>query len=177
MNKLNKERIYKNYLNTTINLSKKNLISILNASKIGIDSELLFSIVVIEKMNRGSFSNYVFEKLLSILTPSIIIKLNSSIGLCQIRVQTAKKVLALPNKVIVRKLMLPKDNIDIMAKLIKLYAYENVGDKHNLRRKIINLHTTGEKYVSTNIYLDMYYELVDWSIKQKYFSIIYSNKF
>lgn len=174
---MNKERIYKNYLNTAISLSKKNLKTILEASKIGIDPELLFSIVIIEKMNRGNFSNYIFEKLLSTLAPSIIIKLNASIGLSQIRVRTAKKVLAISDKDIVKKLMLPKDNIEIMAKLIKLYIDENIEDKNNLTRTILNLHITGKKYVSPNIYLNMYYELVDWSILEKYFSKIHSNTF
>lgn len=172
---MDKERIYKKYLNTAINLSKKDLASILNASKIGIDPELLFSIAVIEKMNRGSFSNYLLEKLLSILAPSIIIKHNASIGLCQIRVKTAKQVLALPNRDIVKKLMCPKDNIDIMAMLIKLYINENIEVKDNTRRTILNLHATGKKYVSPNIHLNIYYELVDWSIEHKYFSKLYSN--
>lgn len=174
---MNKERIYKKYLNTAINLNKNDLKAILNVSKGEVDSELLFSIVIIEKMNRGSFSNYVLEKLLSILSPSIIIKYNASIGLCQIKVKTARKVLALSNRDIVKKLMCREDNIEIMAMLIKLYINDNIESKDDIIRIILNLHATGKKHGSPNIYLNMYYELVDWSIKHKYFSKICSNKF
>ena len=170
---MNKDRIYRTYLNTAINLNKKILELILNVSKSSIEEELLFSIIVIEKMNRGHFSNYILEKCLSLLAPSILINYNASIGLCQICVKTARKVVNLPEETIVRKLMLPEYNIDIMLKLIELYSYESTSDKSNLRKTIINLHTTGKKNASPNIYLDMYHELVNWSIKNRCFSKIY----
>ena len=173
---MNKKKYYRSYLNTAADLGPENLKSILKSSKIGIDSELLFSIVVIEKLNRGSFSNRVLEKTLSLIFPSIIIKRNASIGLCQIRVGTARKVIDGSERDIVKSLMLPNFNIDVMAKLIKIYSEENPQDK-DIRRTILNLHTTGNKFASPNIYLNIYYEIVNWSIKRKLFSKTYSNSF
>lgn len=168
---------YHRYLNTAINLDRQYLEWISNSSKNGLDPELLFSIVVIEKMNRGGFINYLFEKTLSLLAPSIIIKMNASIGLCQIRVGAAKKVLKHSENNIVKKLMVPKNNINIMAKLLKLYNDENTEDKINCRKIILNLHISGKKYVPPNTYLNIYYELVNWSIKHKYFHQFYSKNF
>lgn len=167
--KMNKERIYRNYLNTAVNLNRLELNAILNNSKIGIDPELLFSIVIIEKMNRGNISNYIFEKTISILGPSILIKSNASIGICQIRVSAARRVSNLSDKMIVKKLMTPTYNIYTMAKLIKLYSNSD-SDRECPIKTVLNLHITAKKDVRPNMYLNMYYELVHWSMEQKYFS-------
>lgn len=170
---MNKEKIYHYYVNTAISLNKKYLKWIFNSSKDGVDPELIFAIIVIEKMNRGSFSNRFLEKLLSVLCPSIIIKLNASIGLCQIRVRTAKKVVTMTNKKIVKALMSAEDSIDILTKLLKLYGDEIADDKINIERTVLNLYLTGKKDVSPNIYLTTYYDLVEYSIKNQCFHNIY----
>lgn len=168
---MNKERIYRNYLNTVANLNRSVVNTILNNSKIGIDSELLFSIVIIEKMNRGNISNYIFENIISILAPSVLIKSNASIGLCQIRVSAARQVSELSDKILVKKLMNPTYNIFTMAKLIKLYSNSDINSECPIKT-VLNLHITAKKEVFPNMYLNMYYELVHWSMEQKYFSKI-----
>lgn len=171
---MNKKRIYRNYLNTAINIGDGELETISESSINRVDSELLFSIVVIEKMNRGNLSNYIFEKLISIVAPSVLIKSNASIGLCQIRVAAARKVSNLSDKKIAKRLMNPAYNIFTMAKLIRLYN-EVITNEENRTKTILNLHITSKKEVPPNIYLNMYYELVSWSMKQKNFSRIYTN--
>lgn len=172
---MNKQRVYHHYLNSAINLNKEYLEWIFNSSKIGVDSELLFAIVVIEKMNRGTFLNRCIERIISTLAPSIIIKLNASIGLCQIRVETAKKVVTMSDKDVVKSLMSAEDSINILSKLLKFYIDKIAGDKIDFDKTVLNLYTTGKKSVPPNIYLDTYYELVEYSMKNKYFFKIYTN--
>lgn len=170
---MNKKMIYKRYLNTVASLNKVVLQAILKNSKNGIDPELLFSIIVIEKMNRGHLSNYILEKTISFVAPSILIKSDASIGLCQIRVSAARKVSNLSDKIIVKRLMDPVYNIRTMAKLISLYKEKNI-DESNPTKTILNLHITAKSNVPPNVYLNMYYELVNWSIDRKLFFKIYS---
>lgn len=64
--------------------------------------------------------------------------------------------------------MNPTYNIYTMAKLIKLYN-NSVGKDKCPIKIILNLHITGKKDVAPNMYLNMYYDLVKWSMKMKLF--------
>jgi hypothetical protein len=157
------------FLITANSINNNILRQIVKCSReVNINPEILFSIIVIEKMNRGSFFNVFLEKILSIMYPSLLCKLDASLGLGQVRVSTAKRVCDLSSKQLVRKLLNPFFNVEIISKLISIYSEEANEYSHKVRI-IINFYTTGKQNPIVNRELYLYNNLVSWSIEKANF--------
>lgn len=136
---------------------KKLIQSILNKEK---DPEFLFSIIIVEKMNRGSI--FFLEKLLSRFFPKLILFFDCSIGPSQIKPSTAKKVVDFDDAKLVKTLINPKNNIEIMCQLIKVYERFC-----KTNEEILNYYLTGKKNPAMNYQLTIYHCLTAWSSKNK----------
>jgi hypothetical protein len=109
------------------------------SEKYNINFYILKSIIVIEKINRWNLYNRFVEILLAYLIPKVIVVADFSIGLCQIKPSTAKKVYkTINNDNIIKLLINPYTNIHICAKIIHEMKAENL-------EEIVLLYLTGTK--------------------------------
>ena len=98
----------------------------------GIEEGLLKTIINLEYIYRGRWYNWLGELLACKMFPKIAIKKDLSVGLTQIRISTAKKVLKMaPNK-FVKNLMEPEFNIKVCTKLLNqiINDYETSQDDY-----------------------------------------------
>lgn len=144
------------YYSIIKNLTSEEKALIYSRLKTTYDPEFLFSIIIIEKMNRKNIS--FLENILVSLFPRIVIFLDLSIGICQIKPSTAKSVTNLKDSELIKLLMNPTINIEIMCKLIELYRIKSC-----TKDEILNLYLTGKKKPQMNRELRIYYELTIWS--------------
>lgn len=166
-------RNIKKFLITANSLNSKILHQIFQCSKNeGVHPELLFSIIVIEKMNRGNLFNAISERILSKILPSLLNKIDVSLGLGQVRISTAKRVCDLPSIQLVPKLVNPFFNIKIVSKLLKIYT-EQAKDHFHSIKTIVNLYTTGKLNPVIKKELYIYYNLIIWSIRNRIFHKMY----
>lgn len=127
------------------------------------DPEFLFSIIIVEKMNRERM--FVLERILSICFPKLIISLDYSIGICQIKPSTAKQVVNCNDYELIKLLINKKSNIDIMCKLIKHYK-----SYFATNEEVLNYYLTGTSFPKINYELKIYQKLTKWSSKNKFYS-------
>lgn len=137
--------------------------------KMRISSELLFAIASIEKFNRGGIVNTFVENLLCISFPNFVIKSDLSIGICQIKISTAKKHLKGEACLITPKMLISsKTNLLVCAKILSSY---NTSDFD----KIVYKYICKENGAKTKEYY-IYLELLKWSVQNQLFSKTYTKK-
>lgn len=167
--------IKKKFISIGLTIKNDELQEIQRCSKDSLTSELLFSIIVIEKMNRGDLITHTLEKMLVKLAPYFVVKKDLSIGLCQIRISSAKQVRNIPEGFLIRKLMNPLFSIETMSKLINLFIEKNNSEFYDIIY-IINKYTTGESNPYITKELSIYQDLVEWAIKKEWFLKLYLHK-
>lgn len=120
MMKTKKYRYYKQVFDIIWkNLSIKNDIIKNFSNRYNINPCLLKSIIVIEQMNRGHAIYKLIEKFLSMFLKNILIKMDSSIGYCQIKITTAQNVCPkIKKELLIKFLMNENINIHICARLL-----------------------------------------------------------
>ena len=120
MMKTKKYKYYKLVFNIIWkNLSIKNDIIEKFSNRYNINPSLLKSIIVIEQMNRGHLLYKFVEKFLSIYLKNILVKMDLSIGYCQIKITTAQKMCRKIKKELLIKFLVNENiNIHICARLL-----------------------------------------------------------
>jgi hypothetical protein len=130
------------------------------ANRWSINPNILFGIYLVETINRGGKINNLVERIIC-LSQNIMLILNPSIGVCQIRLSTAREIEpSIDNKELIEKLLIKKDNLEICAKLIASYKRNQI----NSNLDIIKLFTTGSLEVPNYIWIVLYNDLISWSI-------------
>lgn len=158
---LNK-RIKLDYYSVIKKLTHKETTLIYNSLKNKYNPEFLFAIIIVEKMNRKNIS--LLEHILVFIFPKVVIFLDFSIGLCQIKPSTAKLVTSVKDSEIIKLLLNPSINIEVMCKLIEHYRM-----KYYTKEEILNCYLTGKKRPRMNNELKIYYELTIWSSKNCFY--------
>lgn len=103
------------------------------SDKNNIDSEILMTILLIEEFNRGSICHQLQEKFLVSLFPGIVLKKDMSLGLGQIKLSTASRLLDVSKGEALPLLMNPIKNIEICARYLALLLkqYNEFIDQYN----------------------------------------------
>lgn len=162
------------YLDECAKFDIENLIDIKEQSKrYNINPELVFGIITLEKMSRGDLLTRIIEKLIFYLCPFYLIKINASLGIGQVRILTAIRVLeGIGNYEALKLLMKPRSNIEIVSKLLYKYHCE-VSNKESNNIEVIkcisNLYITGHQNPKENLQTDMHSLLLTWSINNQLF--------
>lgn len=178
MNKSHFIKFYKmKYIDQCEKVSQNFLLVIKEkAEKYNLNAELLFAIIMLEKMSRDNIITQLLEKLTFYFLPIYLIKKNTSIGVGQVKITTAKEVLSnISNYDILRKLMNFNTNLDVVAKLIFKYRNDVSRDEINeeeVMRKVSNLYITGEKNPTLNLQIKTHSLLLLWSVKNRIFKEI-----
>lgn len=106
---------------------KHNKFTIDNAAKENdINVVLLETILGLENFYRGRMYNKILEKILCRFFPVIALKKNISVGIAQIRLSTAEKVLRKDAHTFIKEICNDEYNIALCAKVLK-----SIIDKHN----------------------------------------------
>ncbi|PEF81434.1 hypothetical protein [Bacillus toyonensis] len=158
--------LYKNkLLHHAYRTNRKILSSIETTSKINsVDPEIIFSIILIESVSRGNFFMRSIEKIAGMVFPNILIRLDVSLGIGQIRISTARELCNLTNNKQIIKLLLDfESNISLISKLVSIYVEDCRFDKNPIK-SIVKMYTTGNKDTVDNVQSTVYYMLVSWSI-------------
>lgn len=158
--------LYKNkLLHNAYRTNREILSSIETNSRIySVDPEIVFSIVLIESVSRGNFFLRSIEKMAGMLFPNILIKLDVSLGIGQIRISTARNLCNQTNNKQIIKLLLDfESNISLISKLVSIYIEDCRVDKNTIK-SIVKMYTTGNKDTVDNVQITVYYMLVSWSI-------------
>lgn len=150
------------------------------AEQEGINPELLFGIILIEKINRGYWVTRFVEKFFAKLFPKYLIKKDLSIGISQIKVSTAKIVSpALTDIEIIDALLDDVNCISICSKLIKYYL-EIIANITKDNEKTIfyltSLYQTGEMIENEYQFLFFYNKLLAWCISEELLKQLLNNE-
>lgn len=86
-----------------------------SAKKYNINKELLMIVLLVEYINRSSFTGRVLERMIAVLFPALAIKLDLSLGMAQLKISTIKKLTNEPNRIILREIFNEKYNIEMCA--------------------------------------------------------------
>lgn len=150
-------------------LPKSNIYSIKQyAKKYNLNPNLILAFVIIEKLNRGHIVQIYTEKLIAAFWPKLLIYLDASLGIGQLKISTAKKILSINDNTSVIKYLLDSDkNIEIMAKLIKCY---NRSDNTQNLEYLVKLYTTGNKFANWNTSINIYYQLFCKIVAKQFFA-------
>lgn len=177
MNEKKNYEYYKfKYLEQSYRLKKEVLMFISNSSEIeNINAEVLFGFISLESLNRGDFLTCTLERIGVFLAPSYLIKHDMSLGIGQVKISTAKKVLTDQNdKKVLNSLIHPKKNIEIVAKLLSSYL-KNVERNENSLRFLTNKYITGKENPKITEEMEIYYLLLEWSIQNEIFKKSFKN--
>jgi soluble lytic murein transglycosylase-like protein len=135
--------------------------------------EILFALINIERMNRDTFGYRFFERILSMISPGLIIKKDFSIGLSQLKPSTSIEILGLQDeKTLVRNLINPEYNINICAQVLRKYLSDGrFKDKAFDERihGVVELYLAGEINYTIQPSVELYNKLLLWSVQQKFF--------
>ena len=163
----NKCKYYENlFLNNWKKICQYDETIIQLSNRYKINKYILKSVVVIEQLNRGSLLISCVEKLIKKFFRKFVMSKNFSIGICQIKPNTALKVgLKIKDKnKLIQMLMLPKLNIHVCAKILAAVKNESIQNQ-------ILFYTTGTKellyFFCPEVIL--YYHLCSISTKNKNF--------
>lgn len=158
------------YLNQCNQFTKKFFLDIeMKAKSHGVDPELLFGILTLEKLSRGNLLIRGLEIVGVYLFPFYLIKRDASIGLGQVKINTAKEVLInLSDKEILKILIYKSSNIETVSRLLKKYSH-NVTNEEDVIKKVSDLYITGKEKPVPNYQTEVHYLLLKWSIKNKLF--------
>lgn len=134
-----------------------------------VNPDLLFGIIVIETMNRGGVYSSI-ETLISYLFPSLVVKLDLSIGVGQIKPSTLKREIGLEilPTVIIRLLKI-KDSIHFVGKLLSQYCLFLKFDSRNLSdtsfepklTALVKKYTTGDYSCVDHPWIVIYSKLLE----------------
>lgn len=153
------------YKKTALNFDNRTLKLIERvADDNNVNSELLFAILTIEKMNRGGLLNRLVERTISLVFPLIAVKLDLSLGIGQVKISTALKVTDVSPIKLAGELTSLENNIRIVAKLLNWYQSvqpDIVG--------MVNCYTTGIERPKTCFRRSIYIELVLFSMENSVF--------
>ncbi|MFP7416603.1 transglycosylase SLT domain-containing protein [Priestia filamentosa] len=145
------------------------------ANKHKVDKEILFAFLCVESLNRNNLINNSLEKVGSLLFPNLLVKLDLSLGLGQVKISTAKKLLHMSEKNIVKRLLNTESNISMVALLLKNYII--ICKNQPQARYLVNLYTTGKMHVPINRTLYLYIKLIEWSVNSQLFNKLLSNMY
>lgn len=116
------------------------------ATRNKIDPNLLLGIISIESANRNGVS--FIENLLVKVFPYLVVKLDISIGISQLKVSTILRELDLKTTkmFLVKNLINPTFNICLCGKLLKHYSKQEHNDKNKFDHvlSLVKLYTTGK---------------------------------
>lgn len=98
-----------------------------SAEKYNIDSDLLKTIIQLEIINRNSLYNRILEKISVRFFPGVLIHIDASLGLAQIKISTAKDYFHMAPRRYLSDMLKPEINIDLCAFTLKkiLEEYDN----------------------------------------------------
>ncbi|WHY86055.1 lytic transglycosylase domain-containing protein [Neobacillus novalis] len=156
---------YKHKLTYLANRTKEDTILTINkySSVYQVDPEIIYSFILIESMNRGGIFTRKLEKFCSFF-PYLLVKLDPSLGLGQVKISTAKMVWnSSCDTEIIKKLLNPQNNIELVSNLLSIYLKDCKGE-NNKFMSLVKLYTTGNKFTPINRELIIYYNLLCWSI-------------
>ena len=162
------------YLSQCKRYNEKTLLKMKEESmKYNLNPELIFGIITLERMNRGSVIIRLIEIFGVYFIPSLIIKKNISIGLGQIKLTTAKEVLGDSDDARILKMLIhPLKCIEVVAMLIHKYSFE-LDSKYQITdsyvKKISNLYITGNPNPNLNFQIKTHSLLLKWSIENNIF--------
>lgn len=139
-------------------LPKSNIYSIKqNGKKYNVNPNFILAFVIIEKLNRGHFLQTYIEKLIAAFYPKLLVYLDASLGIGQIKISTAKKILSIDDNILVIKYLLnSNENIEILARFIK--CYNNPDNNQNIEN-LVKLYTTGNELSDWNTSISIYYQI------------------
>ncbi|TDL34563.1 hypothetical protein E2R51_02275 [Jeotgalibacillus sp. S-D1] len=145
-----------------------------SAKRNNVDKEVLFAIIILEVINRGDSINKFIEKATSIFFPKLLLKIDASLGIGQVKISNATLILNENNKkLVMKKLLNPTENIEIVAQflsyLINTYKIE---DKNYA--ELINLYLTGKIKPNSNEYIDTHYKLFSWSTEIRLYTKLFA---
>jgi|GEM_PF-5643518 len=102
--------------------------------------ELLKSVILIEEFNRGSCFQKLVERILIYCCPEEVKKKDMSIGIAQIKISTASKLLGISKGRALQILINPRLNIKICAHYLRdiIKEYENLSKKNLQARRPLN---------------------------------------
>gem|GEM_PF-5783016 len=136
--------------------------------------EILFSIILIETINRRSFLTRNVECITCKLFPKLMIRKNISIGIAQIKIKTAKKILPNADDHEIMNLLLDDfNNIKICAKLIANYLEIINCSQCSFNTRMLNLvkvYLTGDINSPNYPWINLYKDLLVWSINSNLFN-------
>lgn len=161
------------YLENCKKYNVKNLACIEYSSQLfGVNSELIFGIISLEKINRGGLFNLVSEKILINCFPNLIIKNDMSIGTGQLKFSTVKKILKTENnKEIIKVLGNNCLSIKTVALLISSIFEAEKGYQENIDKDIINklasFYLTGSVNKIHILEVKIYADMLNWSYEKK----------
>ncbi|MCU5227990.1 lytic murein transglycosylase [Bacillus paranthracis] len=167
--------MYKNKLLQRAYKTNRQILSSIEKSseKNGVDPEIIFSIILIESVSRGNVLVKSIEKIAGVLFPTILIRLDVSLGIGQIRISTARNLCNLTNnKQIIKMLLDFESNISLVSKLVGIYIEDCKMDKDPVK-SIVKMYTTGNKNTVDNVQITVYYMLLAWSISNRTFHKVF----
>lgn len=109
-----------------------------------ISKQLLKSILVLEYLNRGSPLITAYEKILCCFFPTKAIKKDLSIGLGQVKISTAVRVLKKNPQSILKKLFEPDYNIRVCAKYLQALEMDYITQIPYMNRDVMDIY----KYIA-----------------------------
>jgi len=169
------ETYYRNRLIETANTLKSDYMQYIltSAKRNNINPEVLCAIILVEMINRGSWINKWIEKILIKTFPFLLIKKDASLGVSQIKISLATKMMPeYTAKEVLEALMDDKINIDLCAKHIKKFE-DTVSDdlNSNYFNQLVNYYIAGKLTISNRPpHFLLYENLIKWSVSQKVFS-------
>lgn len=152
------------YMKQSLVQNKRNLTSIRESAEVNnLHPEVLFGIISLEQLNRGSFLSVTIERLCVFFFPILIEVKDMSIGIGQVKLSTAKQILNLNDSKKVQRLLMKNEiNIDISAKYIKQHDTEVIS-------KIVSYYLFGREEHKINREYSIYLNLLNWSIENQIF--------
>lgn len=141
----------------------------------GVDSELIFGIISLEKINRGGCFNLALEKILISCFPNFVIKNDMSIGIGQLKFSTVKKILKTENnkeiiKVFNNDCLNIKTVVFFISKIIQSVKEEQGDLDKNIINQLVSIYLTGSKDKFYILEVNIYAELLNWSFEKKLFN-------
>lgn len=149
-----------------------------------VNDEILFSVILLEKINRGDFFNRFLERIITHYFPKLSMRYDMSIGVGQLKISTVKRILGLENITEIIKILNDKfSNIMVVSLLIseilndinKVRVVQEGIDK-DLLNEVASIYLTGSSkklYISE---VSVYAELLNWSYTKKLFNYAKSTR-
>jgi hypothetical protein len=137
----------------------------------GVDPETLFALIALEQLQRGGLLR-VLERCCAWLCPALLVRRDCTLGLTQIRISQAQRLLEAEPREVVRQLTNDSENIRVCARMLRAYESE-----HSLQAlpaskraaRVAELHLTGKLGGPRRPRVVLYGRLLAYSIRSGLF--------